>query len=230
VRVAAEAQGSESEHFPAMLDALNETMHGLRGEKEPLSAAIGEGDTGYFSERTLQAAKERGVETLIADPHCGKGDAQCAGRKHHGGTGRFTADDFVYHKKKNSYTCPGKKELIYKGQVELNRNSGETYQERSADCAACKLRGRCIAGRGGESPKRTVYITDKWQGENLSEELRQKIDQGKYRALYGRRMQIIELCFADLRHCKGMDRFTRRGKLEVKIQWLLYCIVHKRRA
>jgi hypothetical protein len=41
--VAAEAQGSESEHFPAMLDALNETMHGLTGEKEPLSAAMGHG-------------------------------------------------------------------------------------------------------------------------------------------------------------------------------------------
>jgi hypothetical protein len=132
----------------------------------------------------------------------------------------------VYNKKKNSYTCPGKKELTHQGHVKLNRNSGEKYQARSAECAVCKLRGRCIAGRGGKSPKRTLYIADKSKGENLSEEMRKKIDEGKYRALYGRRMQIIEPCFADMRHCKGMDRFSLRGKLKVNIQWLLYCIVH----
>jgi len=39
-------------------------------------------------------------------------------------------------------------------------------------------------------------------------------------------MQIIEPVFADISYCKGMDRFTYRGRKKVNIQWLLYNIVH----
>jgi hypothetical protein len=56
--------------------------------------------------------------------------------------------------------------------------------------------------------------------------MRKKIDEVKYRVLYGRRMQIIEPCFADINYCKGMNRFTLRTKVKANIQWLLYCIVH----
>ncbi|MDR0387072.1 MAG: transposase [Treponema sp.] len=58
--------------------------------------------------------------------------------------------------------------------------------------------------------------------------MRQKVDEAKYRTLYGRRMQIIEPCFADITYNKRMDRFSLRIKLKVKvnIQWLLYCMMH----
>jgi hypothetical protein len=132
----------------------------------------------------------------------------------------------VYNKKDNSYICPGKKTLTHHGHVKLNRNSGEKYQAKSGDRKGCRLQQKCIVGRGGKSPKRTLYIVDRGREENLCEGMREKIDGGKYRALYGRRMQIIEPCFADMRYCKGMDRFSLRGKLKVNIQWLPYCIVH----
>jgi Transposase DDE domain len=32
--------------------------------------------------------------------------------------------------------------------------------------------------------------------------------------------------FANLRHTKGMRRFTLRGKANVATQWQLYCLVH----
>jgi hypothetical protein len=109
--------------------------------------------------------------------------------------------------------------------VKLNRNSGEKYQAKSGDCRECPLRERCVAGRGGKSP-RTLFIADKKQEENLCEKMREKIDESKYRALYGRRMQIIEPCFADITYNKKMNRFSLKTKLKVKKQWLLYCMVH----
>jgi hypothetical protein len=126
--VAAEAygRGSESEHFPQMLDKLEETMKRLRGAAAPLERALVEGDWGYCSENNLQAANQRGVAVVLQDQQFRKGDAQFAGRKGHGEKKRFRAEDFVYNKKKNSYTCPGKKTLTHQGHVELNRNSGET--------------------------------------------------------------------------------------------------------
>jgi hypothetical protein len=39
-------------------------------------------------------------------------------------------------------------------------------------------------------------------------------------------MQIIEPVFANIKHCKGMDRFMLRGEEKVNLQWQLYCIVH----
>jgi hypothetical protein len=56
--------------------------------------------------------------------------------------------------------------------------------------------------------------------------MRKKIDEPEYRALYGRRMQIIEPCFSDMSYCKGMDRFSLRTKIKVNIKWMLYCMVH----
>jgi hypothetical protein len=114
---------------------------------------------------------------------------------------------------------------LYKGHVELNRNSGEKYQARSGDCKDCPSRERCVASRGGNSP-RTLFIGEKKKGENLCEQMREKIDQVKYRTLYGRRMQIIEPCFGDITYNKKMNRFSLRTKMKVNIQWLLYCIVH----
>jgi hypothetical protein len=228
VIVAAEAygSGSENECFPEMLDQLNETMQELSGEDEPLKTAIVEGDTGYFSENNLREAAERGVEVIIPDPQFRKRDEQFAGQKGHGGKGRFTAEDFEYDKKKNRYICPQKKVLEYKGHIKLNRNSGEKYQAKSADCKGCALQEKCIASRGGKDPKRTLFIADKKQEENLCDKMREKIDEAKNRVLYGRRMQIIEPCFSDMSYCKGMNRFSLRTKVKVNIQWLFYCIVH----
>jgi hypothetical protein len=220
--------GSESEYFPEMLDSLTETMKGLTGEEAPLKKAIVEGDTGYFSENNLQEAEKREIEVLIPDPQFRKRDPHFAGQKGHGGKGRFTVESFTYDKEGNTYTCPNHKTLVYKGQVKLNRNSGDKYQAKSADCKECPLRERCIATRneGAKNPKRTLFIADQKQEENLSDKMREKIDDSAYRTLYGSRMRIIEPCFSDVRYCKGMDRFSLRSKIKVNIQWLLYCIVH----
>jgi hypothetical protein len=184
-----------------------------------------EGDTGYFSEENLKEAEERKIEVIIPDQQFRKRDGQFEGRPFHGGKGRFTAEDFKYNKKTSACRCPANKELSYKGRVKLSRNSGEKCQARSGDCGDCPLRERRVAGRGGKSP-RTLFIADKKQEENLCEKTRQKIDEAKYRALYGRRTRIIEPCFADITYNKKMSRFSLRTKLKVNIQWMLYCMAH----
>jgi hypothetical protein len=80
--------------------------------------------------------------------------------------------------------------------------------------------------KGGTRHSRTLYIVTMKHKENLSERMKEKIDDPAYRELYSRHQQIIEPVFADIRYCKGMDRFTLRGQKKVNIQWQLYCIVH----
>jgi hypothetical protein len=226
--VAAEVVGSGSEagQFPAMLDEVKDAMKKLTGEEEPLKEKVIACDTGYFSEGNLQEAEERKVDPIIPDPQFRKRDPQFDGRKGHEGKGRFTAEDFTHNSTDNTYSCPEGKTLAYKGHADLNRSSGDKWAASSKDCAACKVRGKCIAARNADNPhpKRTLFIADK--KENLSEKMREKIDDPVYRTLYGRRKQIIEPCFSDITYCKKMNRFTFRGKTKVNAQWLIFCMIH----
>ena len=52
------------------------------------------------------------------------------------------------------------------------------------------------------------------------------IDSDRGRALYGRRIATVEPVFGNLRHNKGLDRFTLRTRPKVNAQWNLYCLVH----
>ena len=56
--------------------------------------------------------------------------------------------------------------------------------------------------------------------------MRQAIDSPRGRRLYGQRIATVEPVFANIRHHKGMSRFTLRGKAQVSTQWPLYCLEH----
>jgi IS5 family transposase len=56
--------------------------------------------------------------------------------------------------------------------------------------------------------------------------MRKKLKTVKYQEIYADRIQIVEPVFANIRYCKGLNRFSLRGKEKVNGQWLLYCMVH----
>jgi hypothetical protein len=226
VIVAADVAGSvhEGDFLPGMLDELKTNMQRITGEEEPLEDATVLGDTGYFSAKNLEEAEKRNVDVLIPDQQFRKRDESFKEQKCHGKR-RYTKEDFTYNEEDNTYTCPAGKVLVYKGHVDLNSNSGEKYQAKSVDCKGCPHVEKCVASRGGNHPKRTLYIADS-PGGKILEDMRNKIDDPRNRELYGRRMQIIEPVFADIECCKKMNRFSLRGRKKVAGQWLLFCIVH----
>jgi transposase len=228
VIVAANAYGSvgEGQFFPEMLEKTERNMKEVTGKKKPLKGTVMLCDTNYFSEDNLQAAKREGIEAVIPDAQYRNRDGQLKEGERRKGKERFDARHFKHVKKGNYYICPNGKVLAFRGRVKLNRNEGDKYESRAADCAGCPYTGGCI--RGGKKPKkcRTLYIPVLKYKENLSQQMREKIDTPKYKKLYSRRMQIIEPVFADMTYCKGMNRFTLRTQKKVNIQWRLYCIVH----
>ena len=56
--------------------------------------------------------------------------------------------------------------------------------------------------------------------------MQRRVDTPEGRAQYGRRFATVEPVFANLRHNKGLDRFTLRGQKKVDTQWKLFCLVH----
>jgi len=228
--VCAEVVGSgpESGSFPKMLEIFEENMKTVTGKEEPLKKALLLGDTGFFSEANLQEAAERDIEVLIPDPQFRQRDPYYAEKKEKKveKKKRFTAEDFKYDERSDSFTCPCGKTLEYKGDVALRNNSGRKYMAKRTDCANCPLIDKCIARRNGKNPKRTLYIVEKKYKDNLSEKMRKKIDNPAYRELYSRRMQIVEPVYSNITYNKGMNRFTLRTERKVNIQWKLYCMVH----
>jgi transposase len=233
--VSAEAVGvSESESFAKMLDSVEENMEKVKGKKEEVKKPLFLQDTGFFSEKNLQEAKRRGIEVISPDPQFRQRDADFEGVKE-GKEGkkkkeekRYTVEDFEYDEKGKRYICPKGKGLEYKGRVELRNNEGDKYQGKWKDCGECPDKEKCIKIKNKEGKKhfRTLLIAGKKYEENLSQQMREKIDNPAYRELYSRRQQIIEPTFSDITYCKGMNRYMLRGEEKVDTQWKMYCIVH----
>jgi hypothetical protein len=55
-----------------------------------------------------------------------------------------------------------------------------------------------------------------------SERMRRAIDSPRGRGLCGRRIATVEPVFANLRHHKGLDRFTLRGQKKAGTLWQLF--------
>jgi transposase len=232
VIVVAEAYGTDYEggEFAPMLDNVRETMEDLTGEEKPLEKALVLLDSNYFSEDNLQAAKDRGIEVLIPDVDFRSRDERFDGRPHHKekekDEKKFEFDDFKYDEGDNSYTCPEGKKLICRGMTGLSHHrKARRYAVKEGECLGCPSIERCMKRRGGKKPHRTLYLTEDNE-EWLSEQMRKKIDMPENKRVYSHRMEIIEPCFGNIEYCKGMNRFTLRGKKKVDGQWKLYCMVH----
>jgi len=227
VIVAANAYGSvaEGQFFGQMLETAERNMRELKGEN-PLEGAVVLGDNGYFSEDNLQEAKKKGIEAVIPDEQFRNREETLKEGERRKGKQKFDARYFKYVKKGNYYICPNGKKLRFIGKVTLNRNEGNKYQSKAAECKGCPYASKCMHSKKRQGKQRTLYIPISKYKENLSQKMREKIDTPKYKRLYSRRMQIIEPVFANISYCKGISRFTLRGQKKVNIQWLLYCLVH----
>ena len=104
---------------------------------------------------------------------------------------------------------------------------GIAYEGRKTDCRTCPLRPKCLRNPKTEH-RQVVKFTGPEPGRPRTYLARmiERIDTALGRHLYGRRMGIVEPVFGNMRNCKGMDRFTLRGKIKVDFQWKLYGMVH----
>jgi transposase len=235
--VAAEAHGSGSEQ--SLLVPMIEQAKPYATAKTLITA-----DAGYHSEANLKQLSEQKIPALIADALMRKRDARFAdqGKYQAGpnplynkapapktpGSGKFRPQDFRYDAKTNTCICPAGKALYSNGShCTVNGRTHHKFTGAKRDCGPCKLREQCLR-TPGQTPVRQVAIFHQHQSSPLThtEAMKRRIDSVRGRALYGRRIATVEPVFGNLRHNKGLDRFTLRGRRKVDTQWKLYCMVH----
>jgi len=228
VIVNAEAVGTanEGEHLPDLLDGIAKNMDtiGLKPEEGKQQTVLC--DTNYFSEDNFRACEQRGIEAVIPG-------AEESKRSDADGNEKFDAHDFIFREEDKKCVCPHGKNLEYKGTTNLRGGEYDVYQASLTDCKSCPFFSRCSWSKKDQSEivqgKKLTIVTGKKPGEPaapLCKKMREKLATEEYQVKYSQRIQIVEPVFANIRYCKGLDRFTLRGKGKVNGQWQLYCIVH----
>ena len=220
----AQAFGSanETEHLPEMLDENARNLEGARVKTEAGKKPTMSGDANYFSNENLRACEERGIDAVIAD-------SQGKRRIGRDGENRYEIDDFKYNEAEDYYKCPAGKRLAYKRNTKQMGIQGKVYQASLTDCKRCPVFSKCSWSKKKQSEQvqgKTLRITERNKQGNLCRKMREKFETVEYQDIYAYRVQIVEPVFANIRYCKGLNRFTLRGNEKVNSQWLLYCMVH----
>jgi transposase len=213
---------NETDHLPEMLDANAENLAAVGVKREEGKIPTMCADANYFSEENLRACSERGIDAVIMD-------SQAKRRLGADGNNRFEVADFIYHEAENYYECPQGKYLDCKRTTVQGGVAGTVYQASLTDCKHCPVFSKCSWSKKEQSEQvqgKVLRITKNTGSGNLCWEMRKKFATVEYQDKYADRIQIIEPVFANIRYCKGLNRFTVRGKGKVNSQWLLFCIVH----
>jgi transposase len=244
VVVHAEAFGEAQEHdlLAPMMDGVREHFRAMGQGGDVFKEGKLVVDSGFHTEANVRKLFEDQIDGYVADHGFRKRDPRFAeaGRykdRHRKekrkqrlkAGGVFTNREFHYDPDKQLCICPAGKQLYRNGSnVAIRGYQAVKFRAPKSACRGCELRTQCL-----RHPERTeVRQVAFFQGqapnvpETFTAKMKRKIDSITGRAIYGRRLGMVEPVFANLRSTKRLDRFTLRGKRKVDVQWKLYCMVH----
>lgn len=229
VIAAADVSGdSEQGAFVPMVEQLMDNL----GESQHKIKVLA--DAGFHSQDNIEHCFEHQIDGYIADNKMRKRDPRFIeqeGKKPESRKRKyFRAEDFLYREDENRCFCPAGKELwLAVDDYLLNDEHYRRFVGYLEDCRNCPLQTQCMRNPPGKMG-RQVSIK---QGKEFNpprpiDLMKEKIDSRKGRSTYSDRMGIVEPVFGHIKHTLGLRWLSLRGKLKVKGQWLLFCMVHNR--
>ena len=219
--------GQDHGHLEPMLEGAKENLQAIGHSQDYFKGKILTADTNYHSHTNLEKCVKEKLDAYIPDLKFRTRDRRFETQKRHQPQKAklFKRKDFKHDQAHDQYICPyGKRLKLKVKSVIANRVIYKRYLSDQADCRDCSLKHQCIRGKKGK--RRQLDVPIGITKDNYSKAMVAKVDSEKGRRIYPQRIAIVEPVFANIRTHKQMNRFTLRGKLEVNIQWLLYCIVH----
>ena len=227
VIVAAEPVASvhEGEHLGEMLDQAEANAKAAGMGRKALEGTRLVADTSYYSEENVQLCDGRHIDAYLPDSQFRSRDPRFPRRnRRRPHKDLYGVEDFRLDAGRKVYVCPNGKELKLNATgYRVKRFEGRRYMASLRDCRNCTLSARCL--KAG-AKRRRLYIVDRIVERDWLGEMRKKIDSPEGRAQYARRMGIVEPVFGNITVVKRMDRFTLRGREKVRVQWLMYAMVH----
>ena len=233
----AQAHGTGSEQ--ELLVPVTEAIQPLAKEHTVVCA-----DSGYHSEDNLKQLEDKGIEAFIPDNNYRKRDPRYEGQEQHSAkpdalwdkSGKparkaqlFQPRDFQVAADHSHCICPAGKRLYRSGtNCNIGGRQAIKFKGTQRDCENCPKRAQCL-----RHPQRTgirqvaIFLGRHAKAaEKACDRMKRKIDSERGREMIARRFATEEPVFGNLRHNKGLNRFTLRGRQKVDGQWKLYCLVH----
>lgn len=243
VVVTAEAFGEGQEHDlrKPMVEEVRETFRSIGHDGDIFTKARLTADAGYHTEANMQYVFEEGIDAVIADKQMRKRDPRFVDadrykvrhrkerRQVEGRTALFRPQDFHHDAKRQTCICPAGRHLCRNGShVTIHDHTGVKFTGAKSVCGPCDLRHRCLKHPDRTKVRQVVFFNGRTAKgrETFTEKMKRKVDSPQGRLVYRQRLAAVEPVFGHLRHAKGLNRFTLRGKQKVNGQWQLYCTVH----
>lgn len=237
VHAAAHGEGQEHGLLVPTVEGLRENLKAAGESRDVLSKARLTADAGYASEANMKYVFEEGIDAYIADTQFRKRDPRFASAPRHkvraqkerGVSRLFRPEDFLHDEEQKTCICPAGKRLYRNGSnITIRGFTGVKFTGAKSVCGPCGLRDQCLRHPGQTNVRQVVFFNGRTReaAETFTHRMKRKIDSLKGKLIYQRRLATAEPPFANIRHAKGLDRFTLRGKTKVNAQWLLYCLVH----
>ena len=235
--LSAQAHGTGSEQ--ALLPGIVEEIEPVMKDGTAITT-----DAGYHSEANVEMLEQKHIGGYIADRGYRSRDPKYAGQDRHtvkddalwdktprdDKPRQFKASEFKIAKDFSHCTCPAG-EKLYRNGNNCRKEGGLRAMKFSGSqrtCGNCPLRARCLRRPEKTPVRQVVFFLGKHEDakETAIERMRRKIDSPQGREMIARRFAAVEPVFGNLRHNKGLRRFTLRGREKVDAQWKLYCLVH----
>jgi len=229
----AHGTGSEQELLLPVMDAVT-----------PLCTpvTIVTADAGYHSEANLRALAARGRQALVTDRKMRARDVRFASQARHRAKPdplhdksaaapprQYQASDFAYDPLQRTCVCPAGKSLYRKGKdLVVKGYRGAQFKGAQRDYRPCTHRDRCLRHPERTATRQVMFFAGPALGQpaSFTAQMQRRLDTPEGRATYARRFATVEPVFANLRHNKGIARFTLRSQAKVDGQWKLFCLVH----
>jgi hypothetical protein len=166
-----------------------------------LKRAVVSADTGYFSNRNLEAFAAAKVDAYVPDPKFRQRDPRFAqARRYRRPTDRhkqqykskrrwFGPQDFKYDAASERLICPAGMKLHRSGH-EMKTAQGyliSAYRAAKSACLRCPLREQCLRNPQSGHPRQVRVFHGRLTG-TLTSRMKEKIDTPEGRIIYSRRL------------------------------------------
>ena len=210
VIVAAEVTTAETDH-DQLLPQLALVVENVGCRPDVMLA-----DTGYSSEGTFAALRERGQGALMP-PQGARGERE----RQDLFASRCFLPEGREGKDEGVLICPAGRELTFRRLAKRRSGQYRIYTAQGKDCRACSFYGECVKAKGkrGRSVEVSVVAA-------VREAMRQRLQTPEGKALYKLRQQLVERVLAQLKSNHGLNRFLLPDLAGARAEFWLACIAH----
>lgn len=218
---------TDDDNLPPMISGAKENMKAIGYDDTYFENKKLVDDAAYHSETNLKKCAEENLDAHIPDKNYHKRDPRRApldAMKSGTIEPRFSIADFQIDIEQKKAKCPASHVMRYQGK---SKKRGTYYYCFATDeelCANCQYRKRCLSSDKTKSRHLSIFADD--DARHVALETIKKLESDQGRAVYDKRMGIVEPVFANICEQKGFKRFTLRGKKKIDIQWRLINLVH----